>query len=276
MKQFYKLVIILIGLHFFQSCTDKVAIDLPDGGPRLVIEASMNWEKGTSGANQTIKLSQTTPYFSGERKVPVTGASVIVINETSGMQFTFQDQNNGDYTVTNFVPEFNQVYRLEIQHNGQTYAATESFVSTPDITKIVQEKEEAGGLGDDQILVKVFFDDPAQTQNFYLGEFIPSHKPVNGLQALNDRFSNGNENFLEYEDKDLKPGDQVAINLFGISRRYFDFINLLIIQSNGNGGPFQTTPVRLKGNCINVNSPNEEVLGYFRLSQVVRANYTIQ
>jgi hypothetical protein len=52
---------------------------------------------------------------------------------------------------------------------------------------------------------------------------------------------------------------------------------LLVHQSSQfNGGPFQTPPVQVNGNCININNDAEEVLGYFRLSQVERTYYVIE
>jgi hypothetical protein len=43
-------------LLLLNSCTEVVNIDLNTESPRLVIEASINWQKGTSGATQKIKL----------------------------------------------------------------------------------------------------------------------------------------------------------------------------------------------------------------------------
>ena len=66
MKNIYKyhhVSFILILISFLISCTDTVDVDVPNAGSRLVIEASLNWEKGTSGQTQTIKLSESTGFF---------------------------------------------------------------------------------------------------------------------------------------------------------------------------------------------------------------------
>ncbi len=54
------------------------------------------------------------------------------------------------------------------------------------------------------------------------------------------------------------------------------YITLLQSQTDTNNNPFPVTPAQLKGNCINVNNLNEEVLGYFRLGEIDIINYTIQ
>ena len=51
--------------------------------------------------------------------------------------------------------------------------------------------------------------------------------------------------------------------------------NLLINQSE-SGGPFDTTPVALRGNCTNQNDPNNFAYGYFRLTEVAKASYTFE
>lgn len=276
MKNIYKyhhVSFILILISFLISCTDTVDVDVPNAGSRLVIEASLNWEKGTSGQTQTIKLSESTGFFDSNTDVPVTGASVIVTKENDGMEFIFQDLNNGDYVTTNFTPELNQEYSLEIQYNGQTYTASETLIPVSEINFIEQTIE--GDLEEDEIQLKVFFDDPANINNYYLGEFIPSNLPLLTLTELDDEFTDGNENFIEYDNEDLAAGVTVAISLYGISQQYYNYISILIQQSE-DPGIFATTPVKLKGNCINSNNPNEEVLGYFRLSEVDQTSYVIE
>ena len=266
-------LLILIGL--LSSCTDVIDVDVPNGGARLVVDASINWQKGTSGETQTIYLRESTAYFDNNRDVPVTGASVTVTKENDGSIFVFFDQNNGSYTATDFVPELNASYTLEILYNGNSYTATETLIPVSDINRVEQGVE---GSGDDsEIQLQVFFDDPAAVENYYLGEFIPSNLPIPSLAVISDEFTDGNENFIENDNDNYVTGATVDINVYGISQRYYDYLNIFIQQSGSeDNGPFPTTPVQLKGNCINVNDPNEEVLGYFRLSEFDTTSYTIE
>ena len=73
----------------------------------------------------------------------------------------------------------------------------------------------------------------------------------------------------------FRPGDVVDISFFGISEAYSDYIGILIEQSEG-AGLFSTTPVPLRGNCINTTTPDNYAFGYFRLTQVVKTSYTFQ
>lgn len=274
MKNIHQYICYLISLSFLlTSCTDVVDIDVPDGGSRLVVEASINWEKGSTGENQTIKLSTSTPYFENTTNTSVIGASVIVTNNNDGTNFVFTDQNNGEYTTTTFVPVLNQSYTLSILYNGETYTATETLLPVPDITHIEQDVQNF--FGEDEIELNVFFNDPANEDNYYLGKFVQSNISLPSFEILDDRFSDGNETSLLYDNEDLEEGIIVDIYLYGISEMYYGFMKLLVEQSESDGNPFQATPAQLKGNCKNSNNPNEEVLGYFRLSEVSKISYIV-
>ncbi|MDR7128000.1 hypothetical protein J2X69_000328 [Algoriphagus sp. 4150] len=270
-----KLGVLLIIIGLLNSCTDVIDVNVPNGGARLVVDASIKWQKGTSGETQTINLRESTAFFDINPDVPVKGASVTVTKENDGSIFVFSDQNNGSYTATDFVPELNASYTLEILYNGYSYTATETLIAGPVINRVEQITEKANG--DTEIELQVFFDDPRGVKNYYLGEFTPSNLPMPSLAVISDEFTDGNENFIENDNDSYVAEVTVGINVYGISRRYYDYIKILVQQSSGSeeGGPFPTTPVPLKGNVTNVNDSNEEVLGYFRLSEFDTTSYTI-
>ena len=76
MKKIHILLLIFTGF-IINSCEDVVETNLTTAPPRLVIDASINSEKGTLGNNQYIRLSTTTGFY--ENEIPdVTGAVVFV------------------------------------------------------------------------------------------------------------------------------------------------------------------------------------------------------
>ncbi|MDZ7614232.1 MAG: hypothetical protein U5K51_11435 [Flavobacteriaceae bacterium] len=98
-----KYLLILSIAAFLSSCEDVVDVDLDTAPPRLVIEASIDWQKGTSGNSQKIILSTTTGYYSEEIPM-VSGASITITNSTNAV-FNFIEQNNpGVYVCSDFVP----------------------------------------------------------------------------------------------------------------------------------------------------------------------------
>ncbi len=273
------LLLLFIGIT---SCEDVIDVDTPEATPRLVIEASLDWQKGTSGNNQTIKLSTSTPYFQNTLNSAVTGASVSVTNNNSNVEYIFQDQNDGRYTIDNFVPVVNDDYTLEVVYNNETYRATETLKPVNPIKRVEQSTE--GGFDDELLDVSIFWDDPVDEENFYLIKFIEQGDLVPVFEDFPDEFVNGNEldTFFEKDREDdddqaeFNPGDIVEFTLYGISKQYDNYISLLIEQYDSAGDPFSAVPSKLKGNCINTDTPNNYAFGYFRLSEFDTVTYTFQ
>ena len=277
----YLRILLIFTYIVLTSCEDVIDVEVPTAEPRLVIEASLDWEKGTTGNEQTIKLSTSTPYFDTFTNTSVTGASVVVINDNDGTEFVFEDQNNGDYTTTSFIPELNQSYTLEVQYNGESYMASETLMSVTDIVDVTQSVE--GGFDDEALEVNYIFIDPEDEENYYLVKFQREGDLLPVLEDSNDEFVNGNsiEYFFEYLDEDgeegyeFVPGDTVYFELYGTSKQYNNYIQILIEQAEG-GNLFSTTPAPLRGNCINLTNSDNYAFGYFRLSQFVKETYTFQ
>ncbi len=264
------------------SCEEVIDVDVPVAPPRLVIEASIDWEKGTSGNDQTVILSRSTPYFDNPEDIDyVTGADVRITNDDTNQVFTFTDQNDGTYTTSSFIPVLDQSYTLEVIYNGEVYTAQETMTSVVPIKDVYQSVED--GFDDEAIEINVVFDDPKDIENFYLFSFHRTTDKLADLFDFSDEFVDGNEVRVFYEkvneddddDDELKPGDQVDIEMYGISERYHDYMRLLISQLEPDG-PFGAVPVTLKGNCINQTNEDNYAFGYFRLTEVDRETYIIQ
>lgn len=267
-------IVILIAISFLFACTDVVDVGVPNGGKRLVVEANILWEKGTTGNQQVVKLSYSSPYFSTTDNLKATGAVVYIENDTDGSVANFIEQEEGLYMTNEFVPTIGQTYTLKIELDGQIYEGQETLMAVPEITRIEQTTE--SDFGGEEIVVNFYFNDPEGERNYYLADFASSVQPFLSLEAFNDEFSDGLENFMEYEESDIEAGVVVDYRLQGLSSRYYNYIAILLEQSGDGGGPFQSPPVQLKGNCKNVNNNSEEVLGYFYLSEMVKGEYEIE
>ena len=281
MKNFIYSSILFFSL-VFSSCTDVIDVDLQSEPPRLVVEASIDWIKGTLGNTQNIKLSLSTPYFDSTTVSEVEGAIVKITADNNGFEYIFNEQNEGLYTISNFVPILNQSYTLEISYNGETYIARETLTPVENISNINQSTD--NGFIDDVIGLSVSFIDPAGIDNYYMLKFQRQGDLLPTLFDIDDEFTDGNEMTVTYEEitdeetgqKELLSGDIVNIELYGISVNYYNYIGILISQNETGGGPFSSIPAPLKGNCINLINPDQFAYGYFRLSEVDKTIYTIE
>lgn len=281
MKSYIFSYVLVLGT-LITSCTDVIEVDLPETPPRLVIEASIDWQKETPGNDQEIKLSLSSPFYDNLSTKPATGAMVKIINNKDQSEIVFEDQNDGSYTTSDFIAIMDQSYTLEVIYDDETYSATETMTPVPEITEVFQSTD--NGFDKNALEVNLVFRDPADETNFYVSKFQRRGDLLPALFDINDEFTNGNEINIFYEklnndttgEKEFVPGDVVDMSLYGISEQYFNYIRLLIQQSGSLGGPFSTIPAEIKGNCINVSKSDNYAFGYFRLAEVDKRVYTFE
>ena len=256
------------------SCEDVVDVDLDTAEPRLVIDASINWVKQTTGNEQFIKLTLTAPFF--DDQVPAATGATVSIRDSNNNIFNFTEEgNSGIYKTNTFIPELNQVYTLNISYENEDYVATETLLPVVPIEFIEQKND--GGFSGDETEIKAFYTDPKDIENYYLFEFAYTETGDINLDVYDDEFTDGNQIFAFFSEEDLQAGKTLLIRNSGISRRYFDYLNILLQQTDEDSGdPFQTQPATVRGNCINTSNASNFPFGYFRLSETTIFNYTIE
>lgn len=275
MKNIIKTLLILSVFSFSLSCTKVIDVDVPNGGERLIVEASIEWQKGSDGKTQTIRLNKSTNYFDANKINPATAAIVTVTNTSTNETFLFTEQENGVYVCNNFKPTLYDTYNLKIDYENEIIESTSVLTPVSIIKNVYQEIE--SGFGEEQISVVAEADDPAGIKNFYfLKFFLNQETNPAGRSTSSDELSDGNTLSEDFESDGLKAGDEIRINLQGITEAYFYYLELLITQSEGSDGPFQSIPAKLIGNCINTTNSNIEVLGYFNLSETDDYIYTVK
>ena len=233
----------------FVSCEDVVDVDVSSEDPRLVIDASINWLKGTTGNEQQIKLTLSAPFFDATIP-PANGATVVVTNSNNDEFIFIEDANTGIYRTSSFVPELDETYTLTINYADETYVGTETLQSVVPIDFIEQTND--GGFSGDDIEIKAYYTDPADAENYYFFEFDSSIPQIPVLEVYDDEFTNGNQIFGYYTEEELDTGDIVTIRNHGVSERFYNFMFVILQQSSDeDGGPFEVQPATVRGNCIN-------------------------
>ncbi|MGL2963319.1 DUF4249 domain-containing protein [Flavobacterium sp. RSB2_4_14] len=271
----YKITLLLLLTIFASSCEDVITVDLNTSAPRLVIDASIQWQKGTSGNEQKVKLTTTTGFY--DTNIPTVSGAIVFVTNSDNVTFNFieEEPNSGIYLCHNFVPEIDKNYNLTVILNGETYTANETLMSVAPITSIEQNDE--GGFTGDEIEVKAFFNDPPSVINYYMFTFKSSIAAVPEYDLFDDSFTQGNENFGLYINEDIDTNDNLEITINGVSRRYYEYMKKIVSIRGGNtGSPFSTPPATVRGNIVNQSNADNYALGYFNLSETDYRNYVIQ
>ncbi|MDY8138308.1 DUF4249 family protein [Aquimarina sp. 2201CG5-10] len=269
-----KLLYIIFVFFLFASCEDVVDVDVPNGEPRLVIDASFEiyLNETPVDAEGGVRLTLSAPFF--DEDVPtVSDATVFITNLSDNSIVNFIETGEPGFYIpenTSILPEFGIEYELTVVYNSETYKATTQLIPTVAIDNIEQGD---GTLFDgDETEVIVFFTDDGNRDDFYLFDF-----DFNLFLPSEDRFYQGEAFNFSYFYEDPVAGREVTIKILGIDERYYNYSNLLIEQSEQEGGnPFQTPPARIRGNIINTTNPDNYALGYFNLSEADRFQFMIR
>lgn len=274
MKSILNLIFVLLVAAFSNSCQDVVDIPLNTAHPKLVIDASLQWQKGTTGNNQEIRLSTTTDFYTNV--IPTVSDATVYVTNSSNVVFNFiETPNTGIYTCTNFVPIIDETYTLTVISNGQSYTASETLKSVAAITSVTQEIQ--SGFGTDFLKLKTFFNDPVSADNYYLYKYKFSHNLKPEYSLDDDTYFQGNTFFSLVLEENTNPGEQVEITHYGISKAYYNYMSILLAMGGtSGGGPFQTPPATVRGNIKNETNFENYPLGYFRVSESDVRNYTVQ
>ena len=258
----------------FVGCEDVVTVDLETAAPRLVVDASIDWEQNTTGAEQKIKLTTTTGYYSAT--FPTVSGADITVRNTAGTIFEFvETPGTGEYVCGNFEPVIGETYTLTILLNGQTYTATETLTPTTPIEEQIEQNAE-GGMAGDEMEITYYHQDDGTRVDYYLYSVRTPRLAFPDYEIEDDDDVQGNLIPVYYAHEDLVAGDVINIKLYGISRRYYEYFYKLLTATGNDGMPFQPVPNVVRGNVVNQTNPVNFAFGYFRLSEVATRSYTIQ
>ena len=269
-KAFTLLSLLLV--LFFSSCEDVVTLDLETGETKIVVDAEIIWQKGTTGNEQVVKISKTAPYYNNTTP-KVSGAQVRIENST-GDVFTFNETAPGNYVCTNFVPVIGMDYKLFVTAEGQSFTAVEKLTSVTPIDRVEQAVVPDFG-GEDVIELTFYYKDPVDQENYYLTDYKSDFLLFPEYELTDDELYNGNEISTRFSDEDkIQPGTIVNITNRGISKNFYNYMNLLLEVYGGS--PFSVPPGNIRGNIVNTTDANNFAFGYFRLCEADKVSYVVK
>ncbi|MEO1260055.1 MAG: DUF4249 domain-containing protein [Bacteroidota bacterium] len=304
MNYFNKIFCCALIVFSLPACIDELNVETPDAQRLLVVEGFIDTNPGP----HRIKLSRSAKYGSilDDAIQNETNATVWVRDE-EGDQVFLSESTDGLYeTPTNFSAEVGKKYTLNITLNsGERYISTsEEVQAVPPIDEAIIVTDAPFRLGAEAY---ARWQDPAGIDNFYLLEadgiyvlnsrpelFVarnPFGNPVpmpkdccdrcyvsefsvdTEIHLLKDNNSDGNvqtelAGFVPDDGRRFMERYMVAIKLSSLTKEAFQFLELIKEQLSIEGNIFDPPPAKIRGNMINLDNPDEDVIGYFRASAV--------
>lgn len=271
-------------LPVLAACEDVVNIDVTPAPAQLVIDAFIN----NRDTVQTIRLTQTVPYFELGNAPAVAGAEVLLTNRTTGRTFAFADaDNDGTYAWTPAGPDsigaVGHEFSLSVRHQTDTYQAQSRLERTTRVDSITYEKREAGpGDAKEGYYAQFYGTDLLGKRDFYwIRSFRNGRNQVrlfsyatNGIGGTDN--VNGADGFpfippiresITDETAPFAIGDMIRVEIWSVTEETLDFF----IQAEGqinNSGLFARPPENVRTNFANTTNPRRRAVGWFNTSAV--------
>jgi hypothetical protein len=296
------MLLLWAGLGILMGCEEVIEVETPSEDPRLVVEGLLRVDVTQEFVPVQIRLTQTSNFF-GEIE-PVTDVDEIVII-LQVLEDGLPTGGTGTSSLTQLVPgsgiyvpdpSFDRDQRIRVSTvlendiqfilvitwRGRRYAAQTKYVPSVPIDELRQGDKTLFEEDETEVIVR-FTDDPEEG-DFYIFDF-----GFGNYLASEDTFYNGQEfEFSYFYDEGFGPGTAIEVGLLGADRTFFNYMDLLVEQTDGQQGPFQTPVATVRGNVFDVTDlDNDQVvdnaeqpdtfgLGYFAIVQEFRATLIIE
>ncbi len=165
-------------------------------------------------------------------------------------------------------------YTLHVKlPDGREYTASDSLEACADIDSIRQSANYNTfmlGYGYD---VLFYGHEPQPAGNHYMYELLINNKlytdTITEVNFASDEFVNGSfvrdYQVFRISEKDLKEVTSfVTLEMYSISKKYYEFLSALMVETVWRGSPWDGPPANIPGNVSNGGN------GFFRASDVKR------
>lgn len=239
-----KYICIILASFFFASCEKVIDLDLNTSSPQMVIEGNISDAPGP----YLVKLSKTVNYSDANTYPPVSGALVIVSDNT-GITDTLTETVTGSYQTHSIIGVQGRTYELKVSAEGQNFSAVSTMPCKVNLDSIQFNLYSEPGESEKTFAVVPLYLDPVEFGNSYRFFFSANGKEDKTYQVGNDNIGNGRVNQQPFFSDDVKfrKGDTVKVIMLCIDINTYNYYYTLS-QIGGGGIIGGATPSNPPGN----------------------------
>ncbi|HIP36204.1 MAG TPA: DUF4249 domain-containing protein [Crocinitomix sp.] len=237
------------------SCEKVIELPLNEADQKIVIEAPLS-----NLDSNYILISKTGSVYENSIFDKVSGA-IVTVTDKNNTVYTFQESiiGSGKYVDTTFRVEENNIYKLKVIAEGQTFTSeciTQTLTPLNYIFPITVETPLSTPENPDSVKLMFFsFTDNASETNYYRFKVYKNGKYTKELYLGDDKLINGEVFEQPFYGDTFDSGDSVLVQMLNIDKaNYAYFYSLANTQSDS---PFSATPANPVTNI------NGGALGYF-------------
>lgn len=300
--------LVLFAFIILTGCEKQIELDLPSVESKLVVDGWLTSDpvEGGSERLQTVRLTQSIPYFETQN-YPVVKDARVILKDDKGHAFPMTytvplvydpnlgkeviDEKSGRYEIYKNL-ELKTSYTLYIKTaDGKEYGATaQEVIAYPNAPKIYVEYKEADDFSDEDEGYYINFEPKYLDKgNFYFcwqlfkintyTDWSYSENPVkvsysssySDLLFGSNVYTSVEESETQF-DQSTQIGERYFIKQHVIARGVYDFLRLAEGQRDSEGTPFSPPPAPLRSNIKRIGGKtlDDDALGFFIISSVQR------
>lgn len=250
------------------GCQKVINVELNNASPRIVIEGIITDGPGP----YSVKISESGSYFDQSDLPPVTGAEVIITDNT-GISDTLKEATPGIYITSKIKGIPGRTYNLKVISGNNEYTGTSTMFSHVGIDSLGLSKSQSqhfnlgGESGNDlNIELDCYFRDPYE-KNFYRVKVFTDDTTRNEFYRLfDDQYTNGLHIGLRVAHANAN--HTYRIELLSLDKVTFGYYRTIedVLHSNQM---FGSTPANPTSNL------NNSALGYFGACAVSSRTITV-
>lgn len=288
------IILFVLLITIITACEEVIEVDLPETETRLVVNGIIRVDETLEFVPVAIKVAESSVFFEDNEIATLESAVIfygtpdpvapeLLINGGFVSNLTELDPGSGIWVPDpNFdteqrirVSSINEgdVFQLILTQNDKRYFASTTYAKSVPIDVLEQGDDILFGGEETEIIVT--FSDRVNTRDYYLIDF-----GFNEFLAVEDEFVDGQAFLFSYfYDREFEAGTELTVKLLGADQNLFNYMDLVLEQTQNTGGVFQTPVATVRGNVFdvtgldnrdifdNVQRPNDFALGYFAIVQ---------
>ncbi|MBK8873196.1 MAG: DUF4249 domain-containing protein [Bacteroidetes bacterium] len=240
--------IIILASLLFASCEKEIDLDLNSSSPQIVIEGNISDDPGP----YIVKLSKTVNYSELNNYPPVTGA-LVIISDNTGTIDTLSETTSGNYQTNIITGTPGTTYTLKVVAEGKQFEAVSTMPSKVNLDSVQFNLFSDPGESENTYAVVPLYLDPIEFGNNY--RFMFSSHGINdkSYQVSNDNIGNGNINQQPFFSDDVKfyENDTVSVTMLCIDVNTYNYYYTLSQTTDsgpGGGATPSNPPNNIEGN----------------------------
>lgn len=266
------LIAAILSISSWQSCTEKIDIELDSSDIRCVIYGEIT----TDTMAHKVKITRSADYFSNQPADPIRGATVTITNGTEIFQLNESSTEPGCYfTSPDVYGTPGDTYTINVSNvdllgNGNLTSYTASSKLNP-VEKLDSIDAKYNNFGFWEVLI--WAKEPAETEDYYMFKLhindvlytdSLSNLVIQDDILINGSYVNGASAFYLFEKDTLKPGDRLTVEICNINKDFYHFIYEAQLMSSPQVPIFSGPPANVRTNF------NNGAIGYFAAYSTAR------